>query len=957
MESIQYLNEHLLPGQLGNFLVILSFVSAIFSGYTYYLATKHPEAKSYLRLGRWSFTVHAVAVIGIIGTLLFILFNHLYEYKYAWEHLNNAMPLRYIFSCMWEGQEGSFLLWTFWHVIIGLCLIRWAKDWEPWVMMVLAVVEVFLSSMLLGVYFGDFQFGSNPFTLLREASSNVGLPWTMNPDYLSLKPFMDGKGLNPLLQNYWMTIHPPTLFLGFAATVVPFLYAIAGLWRKDLRGWMRPAIPWSFFGIMILGTGILMGGAWAYEALGFGGFWAWDPVENASLVPWLILVAAAHLLVINQRKDSSTFAALTLSVGAFILVLYSTFLTRSGVLGDSSVHSFVDSGILAQLLVYLLFFVALTTYLLLPSKLLRTIYVGVCGILFVVGIGNIMTYKTYKTAEELDKLLPGQDTMIPGLCLVFILLTAVMSIIAYRKGFRKPGEEEEALWSREFWMFIGALILVIMGVQITVVTSINVGNIFMAPFESMFASLHKSTGWGVFESMSKHNFSAPSGDDRFDVYHKFQIPFTFILFLIIAFGQYLKYKNTELKSFLRQLVLSLIITIVLTGLTAWAIHSNVRSAQLDIMLLVLVGSCYFAMVANANYAWKVLKGKLDIMGASVAHFGFAMLILGAVISTWQSYFVSRSDVSISKINKEFNDKEDMLMLKGDTALMGDYFVHYKDKIKSGDRILVTVEYFDVRPKTYSEGEYVQHLGFPFRALKTHTSTGDFLSDVDQHKYWTAITPGELDSHAQSHLANWTPGVPGERVFVLEPTILQSPKGNSREPSIKHFLGHDLYTFIKYTDTEIKVQEEQGYLEPKTGIVKVGEEVSLTEVITMKIDSLVTINDIPEGLPEGTRGQRAFLTLTSKQRTEQLIVPMVDVSGTPVPYPIESKTFRMLLALQNKPEGIELTVQKHSSLDRDMLIMTAQVFPQINVLWIGCLVMVIGTIMAIRHRFKIAQRKA
>jgi cytochrome c-type biogenesis protein CcmF len=104
----------------------------------------------------------------------------------------------------------------------------------------------------------------------------------MLPDYLSKEAFQDGRGLNPLLQNYWMTIHPPTLFLGFSSTLFPFVFAIAGLWRGDIKGWMRPAVPWAFFGVMILGTGILMGGAWAYEALGFGGFWAWDPVENAS---------------------------------------------------------------------------------------------------------------------------------------------------------------------------------------------------------------------------------------------------------------------------------------------------------------------------------------------------------------------------------------------------------------------------------------------------------------------------------------------------------------------------------------------------------------------------------------------------------------------------------------------------------------------------------------------------
>ncbi|MDV7399460.1 cytochrome c biogenesis protein CcsA, partial [Arthrospira platensis SPKY1] len=100
---------------------------------------------------------------------------------------------------------------------------------------------------------------------------------------------MQGSGLNPLLQNYWMTIHPPTLFLGFASTAIPFAYAIAGLWTKEHQAWLKPALPWALFSGAILGTGILMGGAWAYEALSFGGYWAWDPVENMSLVPWLIL--------------------------------------------------------------------------------------------------------------------------------------------------------------------------------------------------------------------------------------------------------------------------------------------------------------------------------------------------------------------------------------------------------------------------------------------------------------------------------------------------------------------------------------------------------------------------------------------------------------------------------------------------------------------------------------------
>lgn len=955
MENIQYLNENIWPGILGNFFIMLAMVAAIFSAIAYYMAAKNPELGHWKKAGRLGFIVHGLSVIGIVSTLLFILLNHLYEYKYAWDHLNSAMPLKYVFSCMWEGQEGSFLLWTFWHVIIGFCLMRWSKEWEPHVMAVLAVVQAFLATMLVGVYFGEFQFGSNPFLLLREHPTNLGLPWTLNPDYLSLQPFQDGKGLNPLLQNYWMTIHPPTLFLGFAATVVPFLYAIAGLWKNDLTGWMRPAIPWAFFGVMILGTGILMGGAWAYEALGFGGFWAWDPVENASLVPWLILVAAAHLLVINLRKPTSLFAALVLSISSFILVLYSTFLTRSGVLGDSSVHSFVDSGILAQLLVYLLFFTALATYLMLHNRASRIIYIASCAIMFLLAIGDLATTKTL-TSEEAENLLPGQGTMVPALALLFIVMSLVMLGNSYRKRFSTKKSEEEALWSREFWMFIGALILTLSAIHITVVTSVNVGNIFLTPFEGLMSKLHQSTGWEAFKRLSEHNFSSPADKERFDVYHRIQVPLAFILFIIVAIGQYLKFKDTDMKQFMKKIALSLVASVGLTFLIAYFIDFVIT----DLSLLLLVWACLFAAIANASYGIQVLKGKWDLMGASVAHLGFALLIIGAVISTWQSYFISQNQRGdVTTLSQDFKNTEDLLILKGDTVAMGDYFIHYKDKYKSGERLFTTVEYLAKLPKTYKEGDYVQVFGQPFRAKKTHVASDSFLQDAADDSLWTQVTPAEVDAHSIEHLQSWQPGVPGERLFLLEPSVLMSPKGNSREPSIKHYLGHDLYTFIKYTDMEEKKINQEGYLEPKSGIVPVGTEIKLTELISMRIDSLLEIDEatIPAGLPEGMTGKRAIATIYDDHDSEKLVIPMIMLADSvPFTFPVESKEFKMLFALAQKSEGIELTVQKHSSTEKDMLIMTAQVFPQINVLWVGCLIMVIGTVMAIRHRIKLSKQK-
>jgi cytochrome c-type biogenesis protein CcmF len=115
----------------------------------------------------------------------------------------------------------------------------------------------------------------------------------------------DGQGLNALLQNYWMVIHPPILFLGFSSTVVPFAFAIAGLWKRQFGDWTRAALPWTLFSACVLGTGIMMGAAWAYEALSFGGYWAWDPVENASLVPWLVMIAGLHTMVIYNATGHS----------------------------------------------------------------------------------------------------------------------------------------------------------------------------------------------------------------------------------------------------------------------------------------------------------------------------------------------------------------------------------------------------------------------------------------------------------------------------------------------------------------------------------------------------------------------------------------------------------------------------------------------------------------------------
>ena len=354
---------NLLVGQIGHFSVILAFAAAIVAAYSYFQASRGralgEEDPSWLRLARGAFFVHSAAIISVVVCLFNIIHAHRYEYYYAWSHSSNHLPVQYMISCFWEGQEGSFLLWIFWQVVLGLCIMRFNRKWEAPVMAVFSGVQVFLVSMIVGVVLGGVKIGSSPFILLREFLTDLPV-WKMNPNFVP----KDGTGLNALLQNYWMVIHPPTLFLGFALTLVPFAFAIAALWKRELTAWVKPALPWTLIGGGVLGVGVVMGAYWAYETLNFGGYWNWDPVENAVYIPWLVLVASLHGMVLWQKRRTGLRTAFALVVATFVLILYATFLTRSGVLGNASVHSFTDLGLSGQLFIYMAVFTVLAVALL-----------------------------------------------------------------------------------------------------------------------------------------------------------------------------------------------------------------------------------------------------------------------------------------------------------------------------------------------------------------------------------------------------------------------------------------------------------------------------------------------------------------------------------------------------------------------------------------------------------------
>ncbi|MEI6061102.1 MAG: cytochrome c biogenesis protein CcsA [Bacteroidota bacterium] len=365
--NIQYVGEHLAAGYLGRISIWLSFLTLIISAVLFVVSLRKNEKQALLgKLAGTFFWFHFVSLTAAIAALYYLIGNHCFEYSYVWQYSSVEMPVKFMISCFWAGQEGSYLVWAFWQALIGLLLLRTAKEWKAWVMPVFATGQFFLISMVLGLEIGGFTIGGSPFELLRNMPQNVGEELFKSANYLSM--LTDGNGLNPLLENIWMIIHPPSLFLGYAVALVPFSYAVASLWRKEYHSWIKPSIPWTLAGILALGNGIILGGRWAYESLTFGGFWAWDPVENASLVPWLLLIASLHTMIIAAKRFNTYATTYFFTFLGWFFVMYATYLTRSGVLGETSVHSFGANVLSTQMVVFNVLFLVLPIILLLLRK-------------------------------------------------------------------------------------------------------------------------------------------------------------------------------------------------------------------------------------------------------------------------------------------------------------------------------------------------------------------------------------------------------------------------------------------------------------------------------------------------------------------------------------------------------------------------------------------------------------
>lgn len=311
---------------IGELLILSALATNVVAGVAFGLVATGRKSWDSLAVSAYRLFGFLAVMAGLL--LFYLFFSHNYAFKYVFEYSQRSQPFFYILSAFWGGQEGTYLLWLILNALFGFILLRGSGRYREVAMAAYAGVNLFLLLILTRL---------SPFALLPMVQA-------------------DGLGLNPLLRDPWMVVHPPIMFIGYAATAPTFAIAMAALIKNDYAGWPRRAFPWVALTATMLAAGNILGGFWAYKTLGWGGYWGWDPVENSSLVPWAISLALIHGMILERRAGTLRKSNLLLAGLVFLLVVYGTFLTRSGVLADFSVHSFTDLGINIYLIGFMVVF-------------------------------------------------------------------------------------------------------------------------------------------------------------------------------------------------------------------------------------------------------------------------------------------------------------------------------------------------------------------------------------------------------------------------------------------------------------------------------------------------------------------------------------------------------------------------------------------------------------------------
>lgn len=1020
-------------GLLGGIFTALSFSGALIAAISFFRADRGPESErlTWARMGKLGFGLHGISVFGVIGTLFYLIYSHQYQYHYVWNHSSNELPVYYMISCFWEGQEGSFLLWTFWHVVLGGIVMFTTGSWRNIVMSVIASVNLILASMILGVYvpediaailfslalampagylvwravkgedslgsgrlihifgaviallgiylivsgkggflsfsqlgsyttgstigylliflllltflglltnyiikarlsgpeirlsaseifaamtivgltfvamdseLGVWKVGSSPFLLLRDAFPDAPI-FASNPDFTPT----NGTGLNPLLQNYWMVIHPPTLFLGFASTVVPFAFVIGGLVTGRYKEWVRPAAPWTIFSVMILGIGIIMGGYWAYETLNFGGYWNWDPVENSSFVPWLFGIASLHAMVAYRKSRIFLKMTMFMVITVFLFVLYSTFLTRSGVLGETSVHTFTDLGLSGQLLL-----------------------------------------------------------------LFFIYLFGIVALFISRAKEMPISQRELSFKSAEFVIFLGVLTLFASGMVISVFTSIP-----------------------VFNQILGTNWATPTSGGFF--YYQWTVWFAVGLAILSGLGQYLFWRRTGKKSIRQALTrpyflamgLAVVIILAIVFLTRWefsfddeyrewkeladaspsVVTAAVRYIRLgfftfadEIMLL----SALFMVLANADvmiHLVRLNKRATKVTGGSIAHIGFGLMLLGFLFSSGYDQIISKN-VNPNELAALPTDAriDNVLLEKGRPRNIIGYEVTYIGKKEAIPPIsnmqVVTMDegFFKVAFRDSSGDKFAYEL--PRDVFSKSDGTlrlelvEEFLNEKievlkpkhinDRTLYGLRFVPRKLNSEGDPYLQE-------DRAFVLYPEAEVNPTmGLVAHPSRKILAEKDIYVHVSTIPKEDEAPKYEFY----NFELGVGDTVQTAQA-AIYFDRIVA--EPTDGTPFFLIARAELAVVTD--RGERFIAQPLYRADTLNQVSIkdhfieEIHTSIAFVGVNTENGKIRLQIQEQTNASEDIVVIQALKKPFINVLWLGTFVLVFGFGVAMYRRIR------
>lgn len=412
---------------IGYFSLLVSFLVSIYGVIISLMAAYNKRLDFYFSAVNSMYAL-LLTLTMVSSSLIYGLLTHDFRLQYVASYTNKTLPKIYSLSAFWAGQEGSLLLWVWVLSIFGAIVVYQNRDKSreliPYVISIISIVALFFNSILV--------FGSNP--LAR-------LPY----------PPLDGQGLNPMLQNPGMFFHPPTLYLGFVGFTIPYAFAISALITKRLDDdWIRSTRRWTLISWFFLGMGNIIGAWWAYVTLGWGGYWAWDPVENASLMPWLLATAFLHSVMIQEKRDMLKVWNMVLVILTFTMTLFGTFITRSGII--SSVHSFAQSylGPVFLLLMVIIIFFSFGL-LIFRINLLRSINVldsliskessFLINNLILVGAAFTVLWGTlFPVISEAVRGVkisvgpPFFNTVIIPIGLALLIITGICPLIAWRKA-------------------------------------------------------------------------------------------------------------------------------------------------------------------------------------------------------------------------------------------------------------------------------------------------------------------------------------------------------------------------------------------------------------------------------------------------------------------------------------------------------------------------------------------